>query len=169
MTDVPTLQDHVEIDAPPETVWTLVGDPTRMADWSPQVDSTRLADGATVCALGTRFTNRNVQGELAWITHGEVVRHEPGRALAFRIEENWAIWSFELEPRPDGGTVLHQRREAPEGISELSRELTEAFLGGMDALTADLRSGMRETLIGIKTAAEALAPARTPSSPTLET
>ncbi|NYI46965.1 uncharacterized protein YndB with AHSA1/START domain [Nocardioides aromaticivorans] len=152
--DVPTLQDHEPIAASPETVWALVGDPTRMAEWSPQVDSTRLAGDATACAVGTRFTNRNVQGELAWITHGEVVRHEPGRALAFRIEENWAVWSFELEPTADGGTVLHQRRDAPDGISELSRQLTDAYLGGMETLTDTLRAGMRETLASIRAAAE---------------
>ncbi len=89
--DVALLQDQETIAATPAAVWALVGDPTRMSEWSPQVDSTRLADGATTCALGTRFTNRNVQGDLAWITHGEVVHHEPGRALAFRIEENWAV------------------------------------------------------------------------------
>ena len=155
-TDVPALQDHEPIAASPETVWALVGDPTRMPEWSPQVDSTRLA-GDGDCRLGTRFTNRNVQGELAWITHGEVVRHEPCRALAFRIEENWAVWSFELEPTADGGTVLHQRRETPDGISELSRQLTDAYLGGTDALTASLRAGMRETLTGIRVAAEAAA------------
>lgn len=153
-TDVPLLQDRETIAAAPAAVWALVGDPTRMPEWSPQVDSTRLADGATACTVGTRFTNRNVQGELAWITHGEVVRHEPGRVLAFRIEENWAVWSFELEPIADGGTVLHQRREAPEGISELSRQLTDAYLGGMEALTTNLRAGMRETLTRIRAAAE---------------
>lgn len=40
-TDVPALQDHELIAAPPAVVWALVGDPTRMAEWSPQVDSTR--------------------------------------------------------------------------------------------------------------------------------
>lgn len=155
-TDVPALQDHERIAAPPTIVWDLVGDPTRMSEWSPQVDSTRLT-GDGDCSVGTRFTNRNVQGELAWITHGEVVRHEPGRALAFRIEENWAVWSFELEPTADGGTVLHQRRDAPDGISDLSRQLTDAYLGGMDTLTGNLRAGMRETLTRIRVAAEGAA------------
>ncbi|HVK28715.1 MAG TPA: SRPBCC family protein [Nocardioides sp.] len=153
-TDVPALQDEEPIAAPPDAVWALVGDPTRMAAWSPQVDSTRLSDGAAACALGTRFTNRNVQGDLAWITHGEIVRYEPGRALAFRIEENWAVWSFELEPTADGGTLLRQCRETPDGISDLSLQLTDAYLGGMTMLTSNLRAGMRETLTRIRVAAE---------------
>lgn len=155
--DAPALQDREPIAAPPEDVWRLVGDPTRMSEWSPQVDSTRLAEEGSALTVGSRFTNRNVQGELAWITHGEIVRHEPGRALAFRIEENWAVWSFDLEPTPQGGTVLHQRREAPDGISELSQQLTDAYLGGTEALTANLRAGMRETLTRIRAAAEGVA------------
>lgn len=145
------LHDQIAIAASPAVVWGLVGDLTRMAEWSPQVDSTRLS-GTT--AEGTRFTNRNVHGELAWITHGEVVRLEPERHLAFRIEENWAVWSFALEPAGDGGTVLHQRRTTPEGISPLSLELTEGYLGGLAAFTEVLRAGMRATLAGIKASAE---------------
>lgn len=147
------LHEHVTIAASPATVWALVGDLTRMAAWSPQVDSTRLAEPGTT-GPGTRFTNRNVHGELAWITHGEVVDHEPGRRLAFRIEENWSVWSFALEPAEDGGTVVHQRRATPEGISPLSLELTEGYLGGEEAFTASLRAGMRTTLAGIKASAE---------------
>lgn len=145
------LHDRITIAAPPAAVWALVGDLTRMAEWSPQVASTRIS-GTT--AEGTRFTNRNVHGELAWITHGEVVRLEPERHLAFRIEENWAVWSFELEPAEDGGTVLHQHRRTPEGISPLSLELTEGYLGGLEAFTATLRTGMATTLAGIKASAE---------------
>lgn len=145
------LHDSVTIAASPATVWGLVGDLTRMAEWSPQVDSTRMS-GTT--SEGTRFTNRNVHGELAWITHGEVVRHEPERHLAFRIEENWAVWSFDLEATADGGTVLHQHRTTPEGISPLSLELTEGYLGGLEEFTRTLRAGMRSTLAGIRASAE---------------
>ena len=148
------LEDSIEIDAPPDRVWALVGDVCRMAQWSPQVTSTRLRTGYDEVALGAEFTNRNRQGELEWITHGRVVELEPGRRIAFRIEENWVVWSFTLEPA-GGGTRLVQRREAPDGISELSLELTDGFLGGQEAFTATLRAGMRQTLEAIRAAAEA--------------
>lgn len=149
----PDLVDSVRVAASPERVWALVSDVCRMSDWSPQVESTRLRNGFDGVGLGTRFTNRNSHGDLVWTTHGEVVRFEPGREIAFRIEENWVIWSFTLAP-DDGGVELVQRREAPDGISALSLELTEGFMGGVEAFTASMRAGMRLTLERIKADAE---------------
>lgn len=150
----PLIEASVDIAAPPAKVWELVSDLTRMPQWSPQVDSTRLRGDAQEVAVGVQFTNRNSQGELAWGTTGEVVRLDPGRELAFRILENWAIWSFHLEPAAEGGTRLTQRRELPEGLSELSQELTDGFMGGQEVFTAQLREGMRQTLDGIRACAE---------------
>ena len=151
------LEDHIDIAAEPARVWELVGDPTRMSRWSPQVTSTRLRSGFDSVGVGTQFTNRNVHGELEWTTHAEVTSYAPGRELGFRVEENWALWSFHLEPT-DSGTRLTQRRELPEGISPLSSELTDAAMGGQAAFTASLRAGMRETLEAIRAEAEAPQP-----------
>jgi uncharacterized protein YndB with AHSA1/START domain len=147
----PLLEHTVDIDTPPARVWALVSDPTRMAEWSPQVDSVRLKADAP--GLGVRFTNRNSHGELHWTTHGEIVRFEPEREVAFRIEENWAVWSFRLEPTPSGGTRLTQRRETPDGISDYSRNLTDTYLGGQEAFTKVLHAGMEQTLAAICAAA----------------
>lgn len=147
------LEQSIDIDAPPAHVWDLVHDVTRMPEWSPQVVSTRLRSGFDAVAVGAEFTNLNKQGEMEWVTHGEVVRLEPERELAFRIQENWAVWSFRLEPIDDGGTRLTQRRDTPDGISDLSLELTDGFLGGQEAFTETLRAGMRQTLERIRDAA----------------
>lgn len=152
-TAVPLLEDAIEIDAAPADVWDLVRDLRRMHEWSPQVTSTRLRAGFDEVDLGTQFTNRNHHGELVWTTHGEVVRFAPEREIAFRIEENWAVWSFRIEPT-DRGTRLTQRRELPDGISQLSVDLTDGFMGGQAEFTATLRDGMRQTLGRIKAAAE---------------
>lgn len=151
----PLLEQSIEIAAPIAAVWDLVSDVCRMPDWSPQVTSTRLRAGFERVEVGTQFTNRNVLGELEWTTHAEVVRFEPERELTFRVEENWAVWSLLLSPTEGGGTLLTQRRETPDGISEVSREYTDGFLGGQDAFTETLLAGMRETLEQIKAAAEA--------------
>lgn len=150
----PLLEDRIEIEAPVTRVWALVSDVCRMPEWSPQVASTRLRSGFGRCELGTEFTNRNKEGELEWTTHGEITRFDVEQAIAFRITESWVIWSFLLEPT-DGGTLLTQRREAPEGLSDLSLELTDGFMGGQAAFTETLRAGMRQTLERIKAAAEA--------------
>ncbi len=153
----PLLEDRIDIAAPPATVWALISDVRRMPEWSPQVTSTRLRAGFERCEVGTEFTNRNHEGELEWTTHGEITQYDEDRVIAFRIAENWVVWSFSLEPAPDGtgGTLLTQRRETPDGLSDLSQEWTEAFLGGQGPFTATMRAGMRQTLERIKAAAEA--------------
>ncbi|MCE5289503.1 MAG: SRPBCC family protein [Nocardiaceae bacterium] len=150
----PVLMDSIDIDAPIERVWNLVSDVCLMSDWSPQVRSTRLRSGYDHIELGTQFTNLNSQDGLEWKTHGEIVRFTPLQELAFRIEENWAVWSFSLDRNESGGSRLTQRRDAPEGISALSLQLTETYFGGQEAFTRSLRAGMRQTLERIRAAAE---------------
>lgn len=147
------LEDSIDIHAPVSRVWDLVCDVRRYPEWSPQVVSTRLRDGAEEVALGVQFTNLNREGDLEWKTRAEIVRFSVEREVAFRVEENWVVWGFSLEPTADG-TRLVQRREAPDGVSELSAQLTDGFMGGQEAFTAAMRAGMRQTLAGIKAAAE---------------
>lgn len=149
----PLLEQAIEIAAPASVVWDLVSDVRRMSEWSPQVTSTRLRAGFDSCGLGAQFTNRNKLGELEWTTHAEIVRFVVGREIAFRVEENWAVWSFTLSTT-DEGTLLTQRRETPDGISDLSHELTDGFMGGQDEFTTTLLEGMRETLERIRDTAE---------------
>lgn len=149
----PLLEQSVEISAPPDEVWDLVRDIRRMADWSPQVESSKLRDGWDRVEIGAQFTNLNREGELEWVTHGEIVRFEPGAEIAFRVEENWVIWSFRVEASSCGATRLVQRRETPEGISEYSLDLTEKYMGGQEAFTRSMLEGMRTTLENIRAAA----------------
>jgi uncharacterized protein YndB with AHSA1/START domain len=150
----PSLVDSVHIAAPIGRVWAMVSDVRRMSEWSPQVDSTRLRAGFDDVGPGTQFTNRNSNGDLVWTTHAEVVHFEPPREIAFRIVENWVIWSFTLTSE-GAGVLLTQRREAPEGVSDLSLELTNGFMGGVEAFTKSMCAGMRLTLERIKAEAEA--------------
>lgn len=155
MTDpaiAPLLEESIEVAAPPRRVWELVSDLPRMAQWSPTVTSMKVY-GDEPIGLGTRTSNRNQDGELVWQTHAEVVRFEPPTEIAFRVEENWVIWSFSMAPS-EAGTTLVQRRAAPDGISEISLELTNAFMGGVAKYQDGLRVSMRATLERIKAAAE---------------
>lgn len=155
MTSTPTefaqLEESIEIDAPPAQVWALVTDLARMAAWSPQVVKTFVKGPVR---LGTRFRNINRRGLLVWPTSAKVVRFEPHTDFAFRVKDNFTIWSFTLEPTASG-TRVTQRREVPDGISEVSVKLTNIALGGQEKFTGELRSGMRQTLERMKVEAEA--------------
>ncbi len=155
MTDdrAPLLEDSIEIEAPPEKVWAMVSDIERMSSWSPQVVRSTV-DGDEV-GVGTTFANENLQDDVVWPTNAKVVRFEPPRDFAFKVKENRLVWSFELEPLPDGGTRVTERRECPDQITDLSIGFTEKYLGGVEAFTERQRAGIRETLERLKADAEA--------------
>jgi len=155
MTDdprAPELEATIEIDAAPQKVWALVSDIERMSSWSPQVVRSTV-NGDTI-GLGTTFANENRQDDVEWPTNARVERFEPPREFAFKVKENRLIWSFLLEPLPGDRTRVTQRRESPDGITDLSIDYTNAYLGGVEAFTERQRAGMRETLERLKAEAE---------------
>lgn len=155
LTDVPELEESVEIDAPPARVWELVRDPRNMRRWSPQTWRSFLRGGAAGGTLGegARFLNINHKGLLVWPTQSRIVRYVPEREVAWRVKDNYTVWSLQLEPAGDR-TRLVQRRETPQGISDISAKLTDRMMGGQERFTAALRSGMQQTLQRIKAEAE---------------
>ena len=153
LTDVAPIEASIEVAAPPERVWQLVSDLRNMPRWSPQCRKTIVRGG--VMREGAKLINLNRRGLLVWPTQAMVTEFVPERRIAFRIKENWTIWSFELSAIPDGGTRVLQRREAPRGISDVSVKLTKAVLGGVEGFTTELEQGMNQTLSKIKQDAEA--------------
>lgn len=152
LTDVAPIEAATDIAAPPTKVWALVSDLRSMPRWSPQVRRTIVRGG--VMRTGAELVNINRRGLLFWPTRAQVTEFVPVARIAFRIKENWTIWSFTLTPTPEGGTRLVQRREAPQGISEVSAKLTNAVLGGVDDFARELQQGMHQTLAQIKRDAE---------------
>ncbi len=148
----PLIEESIDIDAPPATVWGLVADLRNMARWSPQVVKTIVRGPVQ---KGTRAFNINRRGPLFWPTRTKVVRFEPDRVLAFRVKDNMAIWSFELSPIDDGRTRVVQRREMPDGTTSISHTLVKRVMGGQPSFSAELKRGMASTLAGIKRDAEA--------------
>lgn len=153
LTDVAPIEASIEVAAPPERVWELVSDLRNMPRWSPQCRKTIVRGG--VMREGAKLINLNRRGLLVWPTQAMVTELVPERRIAFRIKENWTVWSFELSATPDGGTRVLQRREAPRGISDVSVKLTKAVLGGVEEFTTELQQGMHQTLARIKQDAEA--------------
>ncbi|WP_235735748.1 SRPBCC family protein [Nocardioides alcanivorans] len=151
LTDVAPIEVSTEIAAPPATVWALVSDPRNYSRWSPQTWKTVVRGGEV--KPGARMFNINRRRFLVWPTQAKIKVVEPEKKFAFRVAENWSVWSFELEPTATG-TRLTQRREAPDGISDLSVRLTKMALGGVPAFTEELRTGMEQTLAKVKAEAE---------------
>lgn len=151
------ISASVDIRATPEQVWALVGDPTRMPEWSPQCRR-MIVLGRGPVGVGTRTVNLNRRGPLWWPTRAKIVRYDPPRALAFAIAENRTVWSYELEPTAEG-TRLTESRRTPHGVSAVSNLLTRTVLGGTERFEAELEEGIGQTLDRIKAAVEGGVPA----------
>ena len=146
------IESSIEIDAPPARVWELVSEVRNAPRWSTQARKVLATSGPT--ALGTRSFNINRQGPVFWPTTSRVVEFEPGRRFANRISENTTIWVFELEPTANGGTRLTERREVPEGLTFISKFLTDKLFGGQPSFTSEMGEGVSLSLQRIKTLVE---------------
>lgn len=147
----PLLQAQIDIDAPVAQVWALVSDLRRMPEWSPQC---RLMKVLGPLRPGTRTVNLNRRGRFTfWPTTARLTEVIPEQKLAFKVDVNHAIWSYELQPT-DTGTRLVETRHAENGLGAISNAMVTAFLGGIPAFEDELVDGMHASLARIKAAAE---------------
>ncbi|MGH3634196.1 SRPBCC family protein [Mycobacterium sp.] len=146
----PLLQAQIDIKAPVAKVWELVSDFGRMPQWSPQC---RWMKPLGPLRQGTRTLNLNRRGNLFWPTTCTVTEVIPEQKLAFKVNANGAIWSYELQPIPEG-TRLVESRHAENGVKPISSLTVNALMGGAESFEAELVDGMNTSLANIKVAAE---------------
>ena len=148
----------VEIAAPPERVYALVSDITRMGEWSPECVRCTWTKGATGPVVGARFkaTNKGHRGP-AWSNTPVVKVADPGREFAFNRSGPGIgsyTWSYTMEPTPTG-TRLTESFDADKPLGKAMTWITQKWTGSDDR-DADLHEGMTTTVARIKAAAEAL-------------
>jgi uncharacterized protein YndB with AHSA1/START domain len=146
----PLLQAQIDINAPLEKVWALVSDLGKMPQWSPQC---RVMKALGPVRQGTRTVNLNRRNRMYWPTTCTITEFVPRKKLAFRVNQNNSVWSYELEPT-DAGTRLVESRHAENGVTAFSNMSINALLGGVPNFERELVEGMNATLSRIKTAAE---------------
>jgi uncharacterized protein YndB with AHSA1/START domain len=151
MSDVTVERD---IAAPPERVWALISDITRMGEWSPEARGGVWIKGATGAAVGAKFKGKNTRGKRSWSTDCEVIACEPGSAFAFRVTTGplaVADWSYTITPTATGSHVVETWTDTRGTIIKgLGRLVT-----GVADRASHNRDGMEQTLAGLATAAEA--------------
>lgn len=144
------LQAQIDIAAPPERVWALISDLSQMKRWSPQCRSMK-ALGPVMA--GTRTVNLNRRGLMVWPTTCRLTEVVYEKKLAFRVNENNTVWSYELEPTETGTRVTETRR-SDDGIKPISNFLVDKMMGGVPSFERELVDGMNQSLSRIKAAAE---------------
>ena len=94
--------------ATPAQVWSIIGDVTRMPEWSQDLASVEVlgGDGRSV---GSRFRGNNKDANRDWSMTCVIDEYEDGRALGFHTEndkgETRTKWWYRLEPSSDGTLV----------------------------------------------------------------
>jgi uncharacterized protein YndB with AHSA1/START domain len=142
-----------EIGAPPEEVWAMIADLTRMHEWSPENDAVTWTQGATTAQPGATFKGTNSAGTKKWATKGTVVESVPGRVLSFRITAGpmkVALWSYRIEPIDAGCAVTESWEDERGALVTLAGK----FVTGVSDRASHNRAGMEATLHHLKTAAE---------------
>lgn len=145
------LEERVFVAAPVARVWSLIANPERMPDLSPELRRIRWV-GTPKPEVGGTFRGYNGVGPVRWRTRNEIEKVEPGQAFVWRTMDGpWygfvSRWTYRLQPLDDGCQVT----ERFETVSWLAVVVTRGLLWGRGRM---LRSGMRATLERIKAVAE---------------
>ena len=150
MSDVSVERD---IAAPPEKVWALISDITRMGEWSPEARGGEWVKGATAPAVDARFKGRNARGKRSWSTDCRVTECQPGSRFAFSVHAGplaVADWAYVITATGTGCHVVESWTD--------TRGATIKFLGriisGVSDRPSHNRNGMEQTLAGLAAAAE---------------
>jgi len=145
----------IRIAAPPEHVYAVVSDVTRMGEWSPECRRCEWADGATGPAVGARFRATNQNRFARWSNKPKVVTAETGREFAFvagALGQEMTRWTYKFEP-VDGGTEVTESFEMLQDRPWYFA-LPTVVLMGINDRKANLETNMAETLRRLKAVIE---------------
>jgi uncharacterized protein YndB with AHSA1/START domain len=143
----------VRIDAPPDKVWALVSDVTRIGEFSPETFEARWTRGSTGPEEGAYFkghVKRNGVGPTYW-SPCRVTRCVPGEVFEFAVgtdDVTLNTWGYRLRPDGAGTLVTEYFRLEP----KLPLRLYWLLLGRLRGRTNE--KGMRTTLERMKQVVE---------------
>ena len=150
-----TGEASIHIEAPPEKVYTLVSDVTRMGEWSPETTKCEWLDGATGPAVGARFKGSNKNGMIRWSTKPRVLAADDGHEFSFVTDmrgNDLTKWSYRFAPDASGTKVtesFEMMADQPGFITFLEKRVMR-----VKDRRAELEKGMEATLQRIKAAVE---------------
>ncbi|HVX22069.1 MAG TPA: SRPBCC family protein [Acidimicrobiales bacterium] len=108
----PSYSSSVVIERPPEALYDMVADVTRMGEWSRECRSCTWDDDAGP-TVGDWFSGTNVDADHEWTTHCEIVAADRGREFAFVVEGYAARWGYTFEAVDGGTRVTESWRFSP--------------------------------------------------------
>ncbi|MBV9039841.1 MAG: SRPBCC family protein [Acidimicrobiia bacterium] len=148
------IEESIDIDAPPERLYDMVSDLSRMGEWSPENLGGKWLGGASGPAEGARFKARNRNGWRRWSTKVRIVTANPPKEVAWESSAfglKVALWRYRFEPNGKGGTTVTESTEDQRG--GFMNTVAPIATGVKDRPDAN-RHNMRATLEQLKKAAE---------------
>jgi uncharacterized protein YndB with AHSA1/START domain len=103
----PDVEVAVDVAVPPDAVWALLADPTRMGEFSPECRRVTWVGDVRETVVGARFRGVNRRGPNVWATASQYVEVVPGRRVAWEsrfLGLPVSRWQYDVEPGADGGT-----------------------------------------------------------------
>jgi uncharacterized protein YndB with AHSA1/START domain len=153
------------VAAPPELVWDLVADVTRVGGWSPECIGAAWLGEPGRPQPGARFTGRNrFPDGFEYDVTCVVTEADRPHAFAWVVLDDSgdparpsSSWRYRIDPLPGGGSRVRQRFTHGPGTSYLREVAAKApnQATGIIAVRRDwLRANMSATLQAMKAAAE---------------
>jgi carbon monoxide dehydrogenase subunit G len=152
--------DSININTPPDDVYAIVSDVSRVGELSPVCQSAAWDDPGHAGKEGAWFTGHNAIGEFTWDTHCKVVAAEPGRAFRFvnhgpKGDVALVQWGYTLEPEGDGTKVTESWQVLPAYPDMVrSGDPNVDVRARIDGMAQLARDGIKETLANLKRVAE---------------
>ena len=140
-------QGHVAVDvaAPPDAVWAVARDITRVGEWSHECRTAEWVGGATCAVPGARFRGRNRNGIFRWGRLCEIVDVQPGelvwRTVPTRLYPDSSEWRITVRGTATGTSIEQTFRvlKAPKLLDSIYATIVPSHRDRSQALTADLR------------------------------
>jgi uncharacterized protein YndB with AHSA1/START domain len=148
-------EQSIVIHAPEDTVYELVADPMRMAEWSPECVRCRWLGVADRAVVGARFRGTSRNGRRRWTTTSAITEMRPGELFAWEVTylgQPVARWEYRLETDPDGVKLVEAVEDRR---GRLLRAVSPLITGSSDRARRNAET-MQSTLEAVKAAAEAL-------------
>jgi len=152
--------DSIVISAPPEDVYGIISDVSRIGELSPVCKSAAWDDAANAGKEGAWFTGHNVVNDFSWDTHCKVVAATPGREFVWinhgpNGDTELVRWGYTFEPDGDATRVTETWQVLPAYPDFVSgRNPGLDVKKRIDGMHQTAISGIKETLASLKKVAE---------------
>ncbi|MCA1700683.1 MAG: SRPBCC family protein [Actinobacteria bacterium] len=137
---MPTVKQHIQIDATADETWQVAGDPARIADWLPPIETSHIEGDRRSCTLA----EGGGQIEERILEHSDTERRYHYEILDGPMPLSSYVSTFEVEDHDGHAHVAWTAQFEPQDAGqeqELVGTIEEMYSGGLAALKQKVEHG----------------------------